>query len=79
MTKEVLTEGEARLLLRAFLKHTAKNFKKCLELDDDKVTAAVLIDFTDKFLPFYNVAMALGGYELPEEKEKINDLSATQF
>lgn len=76
MTKKIKTEGEARLALQSFLKHSAKNFKKCIEIDDDKVTAATLTDFLAKVKPYYDVSLLLAGYELPEEPketEKAND------
>ena len=73
MTKQIQSEGEARLALHAFMKHTAKNFKKCIEIDDDRVTAATLTDFLAKVKPYYDVSLLLAGYELPEEKEKADD------
>ena len=73
MTKQIQSEGEARLALHAFMKHSAKNFKKCIEIDDDRVTAATLTDFLAKIKPYYDVSLLLAGYELPQEKEQEND------
>jgi hypothetical protein len=73
MSKQVQSEGEARLALHAFMKQSAKNFKKCIEIDDDKLTAATLTDFLAKVKPYYDVSLLLAGYELPEEKEKADD------
>jgi hypothetical protein len=73
MSKQVQTEGEARLALHSFLKHAAKNFKKCIEIDDDQITAATLTDFLAKIKPYYDVSLLLAGYEIPQEKEKKND------
>jgi hypothetical protein len=73
MSKQVQTEGEARLALHSFLKHAAKNFKKSVELDDDKVIAAMLTDFLAKIKPYYDVSLLLAGYELPKENEENNE------
>jgi len=73
MSKQVQTEGEARLALHSFLKHAAKNFKKSVELDDDRVIAAMLTDFLGKIKPYYDMSLLLAGYELPKESEKSNE------
>jgi hypothetical protein len=65
---KVETEGEARLALHAFLKHAAKNFKKAVEVDDDRVVAATLVDFLTKIHPYYEVSLLLAGYELPKDE-----------
>jgi hypothetical protein len=70
---KVETEGEARLALHAFLKHAAKNFKKAVEVDDDRVVAATLVDFLSKIHPYYEVSLLLAGYELPKEQVGIKD------
>jgi hypothetical protein len=70
---KVETEGEARLALHAFLKHAAKNFKKAIEVDDDRVVAATLVDFLTKIHPYYEVSLLLAGYELPKDKVGIKD------
>lgn len=70
---KVETEGEARLALHAFLKHAAKNFKKAVEVDDDQVVAATLVDFLSKIHPYYEVSLLLAGYELPKEQVGIKD------
>lgn len=70
---KVETEGEARLALHAFLKHAAKNFKKAVEVDDDRVVAATLVDFLTKIHPYYEVSLLLAGYELPKEQVGIKD------
>ena len=70
---KVETEGEARLALHAFLKHAAKNFKKSVEIDDDRVVAATLVDFLSKIHPYYEVSLLLAGYELPKEQVGIKD------
>lgn len=67
MNKQVQTEGEARLALHSFLKHAAKNFKKSVELDDDRVIAATITDFLGKIKPYYDISLLLAGYTLPEE------------
>jgi hypothetical protein len=76
MSKQVQTEGEARQALHSFLKHGAKNFKKSVELDDDKITAAMLTDFLAKIKPYYDISLLLAGYEVPnsndQESEKSN-------
>jgi hypothetical protein len=70
---KIETEGEARLALHAFLKHAAKNFKKAVEVDDDRVVAATLVDFLSKIHPYYEVSLLLAGYELPKEQVGIKD------
>jgi hypothetical protein len=70
---KVETEGEARLALHAFLKHAAKNFKKAVEVDDDGVVAATLVDFLSKIHPYYEVSLLLAGYELPKEQVGLKD------
>ena len=70
---KVQTEGEARLALHAFLKHAAKNFKKAVEVNDDRVVAATLVDFLTKIHPYYEVSLLLAGYELPKEQVGIKD------
>jgi hypothetical protein len=70
---KVETEGEARLALHAFLKHAAKNFKKAVEVDDDRVVAATLVDFLSKIHPYYEVSLLLAGYELPKEQVGLKD------
>ena len=70
---KVETEGEARLALHAFLKHAAKNFKKSVEIDDDRVVAATLVDFLSKIHPYYEVSLLLAGYELPKEQVGIKN------
>lgn len=70
---KVETEGEARLALHAFLKHAAKNFKKAVEVNDDRVVAATLVDFLTKIHPYYEVSLLLAGYELPKEQVGIKD------
>jgi hypothetical protein len=70
---KVETEGEARLALHAFLKHAAKNFKKAVEVDDDRVVAATLVDFLSKIHPYYEVSLLLAGYKLPKEQVGIKD------
>lgn len=70
---KVESEGQARLALHAFIKHAAKNFKKSIEFDDDKVLAAVLTDFLAKVQPYYEISMLLGGYQIPEKKGEGNE------
>ena len=69
MSKQVQTEGEARLALHSFLKHAAKNFKKSVELDDDRVIAATITDFLGKIKPYYDISLLLAGYAPEETKE----------
>ena len=70
---KVETEGEARLALHAFLKHAAKNFKKAVEVNDDRVVAASLVDFLTKIHPYYEVSLLLAGYELPKDEVGIKN------
>jgi hypothetical protein len=70
---KVETEGEARLALHAFLKHAAKNFKKAVEVDDDRVVAATLVDFLTKIHPYYEVSLLLVGYELPKNESEVKE------
>jgi len=72
MSKQVQTEGEARLALHSFLKHASKNFKKAIELDDDRVIAVALTDFLSKIKPYYEISLLLAGYEAPKENEESN-------
>ena len=70
MSKKIQSKGEARLALHAFLKHASKNFKKAMELDDDRVVAAALTDFLAKVQPYYEMSLLIAGYELPKEEKK---------
>ena len=75
MSRQIQSEGEARLALHAFLKHVAKNIKKSVELDDDRVIAAMLTDVLAKIKPYYEISLLLAGYELPKEETKENEES----
>lgn len=70
MAKKINSEGEARQAVHAFLKHASKNFKKAMELDDDRVVAAALTDFLAKVQPYYEVSLLIAGYDLPEAKDE---------
>lgn len=71
--KPTLTPNEARMKLHTFLKHSAKNFKKAIEIDDDLTTFYILHDFLHKFEPYVHVSAQLAGFELPKEGEENAD------
>ena len=71
--KPALTLNEARLKLHTFLKKSAKNLKKAVEIDDDFTVFMTLSDFVSKVVPYVHVSAQLAGIELPKEGEENAD------
>lgn len=67
--KDLLTPNEARMRLHSFLKHSVKNIKKAIEIDNDMMVLMAFADFASKAQPYLHVSAQLAGVNLTKGEE----------